>query len=263
MKDIKKILTVIIISGLSGAFVVGAAYGLGMAEKTAPNIMPDAPTKVLIDEFSGALNADGLPKGWRSYKLPRKKAPTGYSLQKDGDNWFLKATSSEAASAIYKELHIDIERTPILKWRWKIDHTLKKGDETRKDGDDYAGRIYITFEYQPEKTGVYDKLKRAVAERVFGVTLPGKTVNYIWANKLARNNAVFNPYTDNIIMVAVESGDGLAGQWVDEERDVLSDYRRYFHDEPPKATGIVIMTDTDNTHEATVGYYDEISFNSR
>ncbi|MBI5885710.1 MAG: DUF3047 domain-containing protein [Deltaproteobacteria bacterium] len=241
MKDIKKILIVAILSALSGVFAVAAAYGLGIAQKAAPSIIEDTASNVIIDDFSGALGTDGLPQGWRSYRLPRKKALTGYSVQRDGDNWFLKASSSEAASAIYKELHIDIVHTPILRWRWKIDHTLKKGDETRRDGDDYAGRIYVTFEYQPEKTTFYDKIKRAVAEKVFGVTLPGKTVNYIWANKLVKDSAVFNPYTDNIIMVAVESGDRMSGQWISEERDVLADYRRFFHDEPPKATGIVIM----------------------
>lgn len=262
MNNIKKILSVSLLSALSGVFAAVTAHGLGITQEAAPGIISEAATNVIIDNFSGIVDGDGLPHGWRSYKLPRKTAPTSYSVQRDGDNWFLKAASSEAASAIYRELHIDIARTPILRWRWKIDHTLKNGDETQRDGDDYAGRIYITFEYQPDKTALYDKIKRAVAEKVFGVTLPGKTVNYIWANKLVKDGAVFNPYTDNIVMVAVESGDRMSGQWISEERDVMADYRRFFHDEPPKATGIVIMTDTDNTREATAGYYDEISFNA-
>lgn len=260
--DIGIIKKLIAASILSCAFVAVTAHGLNVSHDAASSFVTDAPPNIVIDNFSAAVDRDGLPQGWKSYRLPRKKAPTRYNVQRDGDNWFLRAASSESASAIYQELHLDIFSTPVLKWRWKIDHTLKKGDETRREGDDYAGRIYVTFEYEPEKTSFVDRVKRAVAEKLFDMKLPGKTVSYIWSNKLARDNAVFNPFTDNIIMIAVESGDRMSGQWLNEERDVLADYRRYFHEDPPKVTGIVIMTDTDNTRESTIGYYDEISFSA-
>lgn len=232
-------------------FIAAGAYALEDA------------SAVVIDRFSGAVGNDGLPQGWKFYALPRKKSPTRYSVREDGSNWFLEAESKESASAIYKELRLDIKKTPILRWRWKIDHTLKKGDERTRDGDDYAGRVYVTFQYEPEKSSFYDRVKRAVAEKVFGIALPGNTVNYIWANKLPKDEAAYNPYTDQVVMIAVESGNRLSGQWVSEERDVYADYRRFFNEDPPEATGIVIMTDTDNTRESTVAFYDEISFTER
>lgn len=260
MKHIGIIKKLIAASILSCAFTAITVNALSVNNGETLRFVADAPPDVVIDNFSGAVDRDGLPLGWRPYKLPRKKTPTRYSVQREGDNWFLKADSKESASAVYQELDMDIFNTPVLKWRWKIDHTLKKGDETRREGDDYAGRIYVTFEYEPEKTSFVDKVKHAFAEKLFDVKLPGKTVSYIWSNKLARDNAAFNPFTDNIIMIAVESGDRMSGQWLSEERNVLADYRRYFHEEPPKVTGIVLMTDTDNTRESTIGYYDEISF---
>ena len=61
------------------------------------------------------------------------------------------------------------------------------------------------------------------------------------------------------MMVAVESGPGLARNWIAEERNVLEDYRKLFNAEPPKISGIVIMTDTDNTKGRAVAYYDDIA----
>lgn len=61
-------------------------------------------------------------------------------------------------------------------------------------------------------------------------------------------------------MVAVESGDGNAGRWVDEERNVVDDFRRALGEDPPKVGAVAIMTDTDNTGEEAVAWYGTIRF---
>jgi hypothetical protein len=61
-------------------------------------------------------------------------------------------------------------------------------------------------------------------------------------------------------MVAVESGDGNAGRWVDEERNLVEDYRRAFGENPPMVGAVAIMTDTDNTGEHAVAWYGAIRF---
>jgi regulator of sigma D len=60
------------------------------------------------------------------------------------------------------------------------------------------------------------------------------------------------------MMVAVQSGPSLAGRWLNEERDILSDYKSLFGEEPKKAGAIAIMTDTDNTGESAVAWYKDI-----
>jgi len=59
-------------------------------------------------------------------------------------------------------------------------------------------------------------------------------------------------------MLAVESGDKEIGKWISEERNLYEDYKRLFNEEPPHIMGIAIMTDTDNTGESAVAYYDDI-----
>ena len=59
-------------------------------------------------------------------------------------------------------------------------------------------------------------------------------------------------------MIAVQSGPQEIGRWLGEERNVYEDYRRLFGQEPPRIAGIALMTDTDNTGESAVAYYDQI-----
>jgi len=87
-----------------------------------------------------------------------------------------------------------------------------------------------------------------------------RAVNYIWANRLPRGAFLPNAYTGNAVMVAVESGDGNAGRWVDEERDLVEDYRRAFGEDPSRIGAVAIMTDTDNTEEQAVAWYGAIRF---
>jgi hypothetical protein len=52
------------------------------------------------------------------------------------------------------------------------------------------------------------------------------------------------------------------GRWQVEERNVYEDYKRAFGMEPPPISGVVIMTDTDDTEESATAYYGDIVFRS-
>ncbi|RMG71046.1 MAG: DUF3047 domain-containing protein, partial [Nitrospirae bacterium] len=47
-------------------------------------------------------------------------------------------------------------------------------------------------------------------------------------------------------------------RWIHEKRNVYQDYRKQFGEEPPEAGAIALMTDTDQTGETAVAYYDDI-----
>jgi hypothetical protein len=214
----------------------------------------------VLEDFSGASGPDGIPVGWKPLEFPKIKRHTVYTVESDGTNSFLKATSSNSASGIYKEVDIDLSEHPMLRWRWKVEGVVEKGDARKKDGDDYAARIYVTFDYDPERTPFFERLKYKVVKAIYG-KVPANAINYIWANKLRKGEHIPNAFTDKAIMIAVESGPELSGRWVPEKRNVYEDYRVLFGAEPPGATGIAVMTDTDNTGESAVAYYDDISLN--
>jgi hypothetical protein len=68
-----------------------------------------------------------------------------------------------------------------------------------------------------------------------------------------------NAYSARAKVVVVRSGAALAGTWVSETRDIYADYRRIVGREPPRIEGIALMTDTDDTGERAVAYYDAIT----
>jgi hypothetical protein len=187
---------------------------------------------LFIDDFG-----TGLSPRWEKKVF---KGETAYEPVVEEGRPALKAESRASASALIYRVSLDPRTYPRLSWSWKIARTIRKGDERTKGGDDYAARVYV----------VYPSV-------LFWKT---RAVNYIWANRLPRGAFLPNAYTRNAVMVAVESGDGNAGRWIDEERNLVEDYRRAFGEDPPKVGAVAIMTDTDNTGEEAVAWYGAIRF---
>lgn len=213
---------------------------------------------IIVDTFASAIGRDNLPEGWKQLLITPTKRQTRYSIEKEKCDGCLKAQADGAASALYKEMNIDLHSYPILSWRWRVGGTLKDGNAHFKSGDDYPARIYAAFEFEPEKATTFEKIRHKMLKSLYGIEPPGNTITYIWANKLPKGEMLANAFSDKVMMVAVESGDALAGDWVDEERNVYEDYKRLFKEEPPLLRGVIVMTDSDNTGASAVAWYDDI-----
>lgn len=210
--------------------------------------------------FSAATVDQGLPDGWKPLTFKKIEKHTTYTLVKDDDTVVVKAVSEASASGLTREIKINPREYPIVEWRWKIMNILKKGDVQRKEGDDYPARIYIAFEYEPDKLGFFKKAEFLIARLLYGENLPLAAINYIWESKAPIGTMVPNPYTDRVMMFVVESSSAKLNQWVNEERNVYEDYKKAFGEEPPMISGVAIMTDTDNTGESATAYYGDIFF---
>jgi Protein of unknown function (DUF3047) len=186
----------------------------------------------------GRFSANDL-KGWKEQTIGLLKPKTTYNLIKDNDKVVLVAHSIKSASGRIYTLNLDPKEYSTLKWSWKIDHTIRKGDEKTKAGDDFAARVCVFF-----PRGFFSN-RRAVC--------------YVWANKLPKGEHIASPFTADIINVAVDSGEELAGRWTFHQRDIHEDYRKFFGEEPPRIGAVALMTDTDNTGESAFGYYGDIS----
>ncbi|MBZ0220689.1 MAG: DUF3047 domain-containing protein [Candidatus Methylomirabilis sp.] len=223
----------------------------------AAYVHAEALKHAFLETFSDPDHATGLPGNWSPFEFPQKKG-TLYKVVENTGNYVLMADSELGASALYVKFSADPREFPLISWRWKVDNVLS-GDERVRDGDDYAARLCVIFEYEPEKASSYEKLKQALAKTVLSLEPAGNTIAYVWAGGLGKGEAIESPFTESMMMVAVESGPELAGRWVHEERNVLDDYRTLFGEEPPPIAGIAVMTDTDNTKSRAVAYYDDIT----
>lgn len=212
-----------------------------------------------VGKFSASEPGTSLSDGWKPLTFKKIPKLTTYELVTDGSHVVVKAISDASASGLTKEVRIDPKEFPIVRWRWKIENLLQKSDATRKDGDDYPARLYITFEYDPQKVSVGKKLKYKAGQVLFG-DIPIGAINYVWETKTPVGAIIDNAYTDFVKMVVVESGPSQIGLWVDESRNIYEDYKKAFGEEPPMINGIAIMSDTDNTKERVTAYYGDIVF---
>lgn len=202
-----------------------------------------------------------LPSGWKKLTFPKIDRETDYRVIDYSGNFVLKAMSSNSASGVVKKVKIDLKEFPILSWRWKVEDVLEGGNARLKSGDDYPARIYITFKYEPSKVPFWERVLYKLIKLIYG-EVPSSAINYIWANKLDHGAMVDNPYTDKVVMFAVESGGANKGKWMSESRNLYEDYLQAFGKEPTLVTTIAVMTDTDNTGETAVAYYDDLTFSS-
>jgi hypothetical protein len=214
-----------------------------------------------VGPFSEA--AGDLPQGWAPLHFPKIPRHTRYDVVKDGERWVVRARSEQSASGLRRELALDVRELPILRWSWKVDAPIAGSDPTKKSGDDYAARLYVTFRYEPDRVGFWKRTKYRAARALLG-DLPIGALTYIWSGSSARGSVVDNPYAGSFVkMVVVQSGSELAGHWQREERDLYRDYVDAFGEEPPLVSGIAIMTDTDNTGSSATAWYGDIEFARR
>lgn len=212
----------------------------------------------IIGHFSALPQEKELPEGWEPLVFEKIDAHTVYSHIVEDGRGVIRADSKASSSGLVFKEEIDPGRWPVISWRWKVDRVLAGGNATEKSGDDYPARLYITFAYDGDKVGFWEGVKFNTIKLIYGQYPPINALTYIWANKMAKETLVANPYTSRVKMIAVESGAEHVGNWRHASRNIVEDYRRAFGEEPPAISGIAIMTDTDNTGEEATAWYGDI-----
>jgi hypothetical protein len=203
---------------------------------------------LLSEEFHNLDN-------WKPFYFPKIKTHSAYTI---ADGHVLKAESQASASAIIYKTQFNVYDYPMMEWRWKIENIYLKGDETKKSGDDYPLRLYVMFEYDPAKAGLFKKLKYETAKALYGQYPPHSTLNYIWANQSHSEKILTNPYADEAKMILVEQGTQKLNAWLVEQTNVVEDYRRAFREDPPAIASLAVMNDSDDTGEHSISYLDYI-----
>jgi hypothetical protein len=223
-------------------------------------VQAQSPSVLEVGKFSVAQEGVTLPDSWKPLTFPKIDRHTIYTVTKEEEVTSIKAVSDASASGLTREITVDLREYPILSWRWKVSNVLRKGDVTKKQGDDYPARVYITFAFDARRLGFIERTKFETYKLVYGEYPPLAALNYIWESKAPKGTLVSSPYTDRSKMIVVESGTALINQWVNEQRNLFEDYKQAFGDEPPPVSGVAIMTDTDNTGESAIAYYGDIVF---
>ncbi|MCM2328432.1 MAG: DUF3047 domain-containing protein [Lysobacter sp.] len=226
--------------------------------------VPSLASPADIAPFSGARPGAVLPAGWRPLTLPRIP-PTEVALVDDTGTTVLRSRAQAAGGTVAHALDASPDAKPILAWRWKVDRVVERADLARKEGDDFAARVYVFFDVPVESLGVGARVKALLARAVWGETLPTAALCYVWDNRHAPGTSAWNPYTDRVRTVVLRSSS--PGAWARESRDLEADFRAAFGSQwtgpVPRVTGIAIGNDTDQTGETVTAWFGDFSLEAR
>jgi len=195
------------------------------------------PVVVAGSDLTGVHLTFGNLSEWQEKSF---KGHTSYTVvQRDGRP-VLQAVAAGTASGLYHKITLSAAELPIIRWSWKVQQTLAAENPYRKDGDDFAARVYIVF------PGAFFWQTRAIV--------------YVWSDKLPVGTIISNAFTRNAAIIAIETGNRHAGLWRHERRNYVEDYRACFHDDPPDPVAVAVMTDADNTGGKATAWYGDILF---
>lgn len=209
-------------------------------------------------QWIGRFPASGdLPAPWQVEQLNKDIPPTRYRPREWDGVSAVEAHAVKSMALLARPVEVDLGKTPILCWRWRIEAPLKSADMTTKAGDDYAARVYLSFDVPPDTLGLGTRMALGLARSLRGNTVPDAAINYIWDNRHPVGTWQPNAYTDRARMLVLRTGASEAGRWVTERRDVGADFQQAFGHAPLRLTGLALAADTDNTgEEARAGFAD-------
>lgn len=220
----------------------------------------------VIAPFSGAEPGADLPAGWQLLTVARRKLPE-FRLVRDAGQTVLRVHSEAAVGSLGHTLSVDPGKTAELSWRWKVDHVLEKAKLGTKEGDDFAARVYVSFDVPLETLSFTARAKIKLAQIVYGAHLPTAAICYVWDNRSPVGTSMWNPYTDRLRMVVLESGNARAGQWVAESRNLDADFQAAFgaqwNKPTPRITGVAVAADTDQTLESVTAWFGDLRIEAR
>ena len=178
--------------------------------------------------------------GWQNHSF---KSHTRYQFAEENGQPLIKAVSINSASALVKKISINLDETPYIHWRWRVDGVLDSPNERTRQSDDYPARIYVV-----KKGGLAPWRTRSI--------------NYVWSSSQPVGTTWPSAYTEQSMMVAVRSGVSDVSRWKDERRNVKEDFRQFFGQDIHQIDLVALMTDTANTGTRATAWYGEIYFSS-
>lgn len=167
---------------------------------------------------------------------------------RDGDEGLVVETEA-SVSMLGRPVRADLARTPLLRWRWRVDTDTPATDLTRKGGDDRAIALYLGFPWIPEQASFKERLTRPLVELAKGADAPGRVISYVWGGDRARGSLMRSPYMgDSGALIVLRPAGTPLNVWQSEEIDIAADYRRAFGAEPPATVTLIgLAADSDDT----------------
>lgn len=212
---------------------------------------------------SFALGRDPAELGWKPLALPGKAAPTQWRIESVDGVAALRADADTSMSALAAPVAVDPAMHPWLRWRWRVDRVVARGQIGTKAGDDFAARVYVFFAVDERKLPLSARMRLRFARSLYGDAVPAAALCYVWDGRAPTGATGASPYTDRVQVVVATGREQAPGAWVEVRRDLARDFREAFTMDVPAVTAIAVASDTDNTGERVTAWFDGFTFEGR
>jgi hypothetical protein len=195
-----------------------------------------------VERFEGLKMVDGAPDGW---SLQVKEGQPTISLEKSGDQTYVRLFSKNNSFGIRKAFELDIREYPFMNWKWKVARLPEKGDFQNRETDDQAAQLYVLFPRFPAK-------------------LNTEFVCYYWeSNPNNKGREGTSVVWSKARILVLQAGKDRLNQWVSEKRNVYEDYKKLFGKEPPSVGGLGFYINSQHTRGEAESFLDEVYFSKK
>ena len=185
---------------------------------------------ITIDNFSKGKLGE-FPPDWK----PRKDAGREvYSIREMDGLRFLRAVAKGLGIQAARQYEWDPKAYPMLAWFWRPVEFPAGSDERQSKTNDSAVSVYAVFPHSPWSL---------------------KSLKYIWSAVVPVGTRLSSSGGLTQVLV-IRSGTEKKGAWTEERVNLFEDYKKFFDEaETPKASGIAVLTDSDDTKSVAQGDY--------
>jgi hypothetical protein len=205
---------------LAGSLVVASAH---------------AGTELRLDGLDRATVGQALPPGWEVRAVRGFDAPTSRVVS---DAEFGRALRFEArgeAAFFWRELDSRLDPADgRLAWSWRVDRPVAGADLRVRERDDSPARLFVVFGTR----GIFSR---------------PRIIFYTWGNRETPGGHWSSPVDARMHILVLQDQAAPTGAWIEEDRDLLADYRSAFGRDPEPVSAVGFMIDTDDTGQTAVG----------
>lgn len=193
-----------------------------------PALGADGPARATLTAFSGNTPGSTMPAPWQHQPL-RGVPPNRYALVADQATTVLRIEVDGSASSLVHAVPANLRDARTLRWRWRTDALPVAARLGERDGDDFAARLYVMFDYPLERLGLADRIALRLARALHGPSVPAAAICYVWNATPAPAEVIASPFTGRVRMMVARSGP--PGRWHEERRDLDRDFKLAFGEE--------------------------------
>ena len=102
-----------------------------------------------------------------------------------------------------------------------------------------------------------------IIKNKYGLSPPHSAIVLVWESKIKNKKYIICPYSKMIRYIPVQMGNKNAKKWIEEEINIIENYRLAFHELPPARAVIALMADSDNIKEKSTAYIDFIEVSKK